>query len=122
MRTAEQREAQVAAAGARRRANPEPGREATRRWRAANKASDAAKTMRRKAAKLQATPAWADPAEIATIYEAAALIGYEVDHIVPLISDKVCGLHCVANLRMLPPSENRAKGNRWWPDMFEENS
>ena len=41
-----------------------------------------------------------------------------VDHTVPLKSKLVCGLHCEANLRLLPGRENQAKSNRIWPDMW----
>lgn len=44
---------------------------------------------------------------------------YHVDHIVPLQSDKVCGLHCLANLRVILGSENIKKNNKHWPDMWD---
>lgn len=75
----------------------------------------------RKAQKLQATPRWADSNAIELIYaEAKRLseetgVAHEVDHIVPLISPIVSGLHVPANLRPLPASHNRSKGNRYWP-------
>jgi hypothetical protein len=77
---------------------------------------------KRKARKLQATPAWADLEAIKGIYLLAAIFNrtgmdIHVDHIVPLISDKVCGLHCEANLQLLSASDNISKGNRHWPDM-----
>lgn len=40
-----------------------------------------------------------------------------VDHIVPLQSNWVCGLHCEANLRVIPGAENESKRNFWWPQM-----
>lgn len=77
----------------------------------------------RRAAELRATPAWANDKKILDFYITAQGIGmctgdwYEVDHIVPLQSKLVCGLHCEANLRVIPRSENRSKSNRVWPDM-----
>lgn len=82
------------------------------------------KNAQRRASLINATPAWADHAEIAKIYESAERIEAEtgiehhVDHIVPLVSKKVCGLHCEANLRALPAVDNISKGNRHWPDMW----
>lgn len=49
-------------------------------------------------------------------------IQHSVDHIVPLRHPLVCGLHCPANLRVAPLAENQAKGNRWWPDMPEQQT
>lgn len=117
-------------------ANAEHNREKQRQWRVRNKdrlnewraewarrnaGTVNAKNARRHAAKLQATPAWANRVEIRAIYEAAALLGpaFHVDHIVPLRSKRVCGLHCEANLRIIPAALNASKHNRHWPDMFE---
>ena len=73
----------------------------------------------RRAAKICATPRWADRKEIARIYRKARELGLTVDHIVPLKSGLVCGLHCEANLRVLSNEENGRKSNRFWPDMPE---
>lgn len=43
--------------------------------------------------------------------------GMELDHIVPLKSDFVCGLHWHGNIQLLSMSENRKKNNRYWPNM-----
>lgn len=42
---------------------------------------------------------------------------WHVDHIVPLRSKLVCGLHCEQNLAVIPGRGNSSKGNRYWPDM-----
>lgn len=112
--------------------NPGKGAAATQRWKEANREEvlrkarerDAANPAKRnakmasyRAQRLKATPIWADLAEIATIYEAARALGAHVDHIVPLRSKRVCGLHCTANLQILSGVENMSKGNRRWPDM-----
>lgn len=74
------------------------------------------------AKKLQAVPPWADIAGIRLIYDrcaevtAATGIVHHVDHIVPLQSKFVCGLHVDHNLQILPASKNQSKGNRVWPD------
>lgn len=85
-----------------------------------------ARWAKRYAAKLQATPAWADDRYIRLFYEMAAAdtiltgIEHQVDHIVPLQSDIVCGLHWEQNLQVLPAADNLSKSNRWWPDMPEQ--
>ena len=69
----------------------------------------------RKAAKLKATPHWCDLEAVAEIYRQAAQLSidtgtpYEVDHIVPLRSKLVCGLHIPINLQILTRTENRRK-------------
>lgn len=73
---------------------------------------------RYRSAKIQATPKWSDLNAIKLFYVAAsAEPGIHVDHIVPLVSKVVCGLHCEANLQLLSGLENQRKGNRFWPDM-----
>jgi len=81
----------------------------------------AAKTRKRKAAKLQRTPSWltsAQKKQIEQFYleasEISKLVGefYTVDHIVPLQGRTVSGLHVPWNLQILSKSENSAKGNR----------
>lgn len=71
----------------------------------------------RRAAKMFATPEWANRHEIEAIYKMAVGFGMHVDHIVPLKSKIVCGLHVPANLALLTRQENISKGNRRWPDM-----
>lgn len=99
-------------------------RESRRVWCEANKDKLAAKAAARRALKMQATPAWADVDAIGAFYaEARRLtretgIAHHVDHIVPLKSKLVCGLHCEANLQVLPGAANLSKGNRVWPNMF----
>lgn len=78
---------------------------------------------KRRAAELQAMPSWANLDAMQAIYEEAQRVQAEtgisqhVDHIVPLLSPLVCGLHCEANLRVIPAADNLKKNNRRWPDM-----
>lgn len=92
--------------------NPGRNTEYARGWRAANPGKQNAYKMARRAAVLQATPAWADMAAIERIYEEAALLGMEVDHVYPLRGENVCGLHVENNLQLLTRRDNAVKGNR----------
>ena len=67
---------------------------------------------KRRSAKLQRTPAWADLEAIKQFY-AECPKGYEVDHIVPLQGVNVSGFHVLNNLQYLTKSENSSKGNRY---------
>lgn len=88
-----------------------------------NPAKDAARAASRRARKVMATPRWAKTNTIDELYlEANELtkttgVRHSVDHIVPLNSSIVCGLHCEDNLRIITLSENCSKGNHHWPDM-----
>lgn len=88
-----------------------------------NKGLINAKTTRRRCAKAQAIPKWVNHEKIAAIYfqctELTIETGVEhhVDHIVPLRSTIVCGLHWENNLQILTKAENSKKGNRSWPNM-----
>jgi hypothetical protein len=81
------------------------------------------KKLKRKFAIERATPAWADHALIDEIYSLTKLLSeqtgevWEVDHIVPLRSPLVCGLHVPANLFPMRGLANARKGNKTWPDM-----
>lgn len=95
----------------------EQRKESTKAWRKNNSARWIATVAKRDALKKQAIPSWFDKESIIDVYKEAEYFGLEVDHIVPLQSDIVCGLHCFDNLQLLSRKDNAAKGNRYWPDM-----
>jgi len=66
---------------------------------------------KRNAIKLKATPKFANLEKIKEIYKNCPK-GYHVDHIVPLNSKLVCGLHVEWNLQYLTPSANLTKSNK----------
>lgn len=77
---------------------------------------------KRKAAKLQRTPAWIGDEElwlIQEVYELASIrtkmhgFSWHVDHIIPLQGELVSGLHTPENLQVIPAVENITKGNRY---------
>lgn len=84
-------------------------------------ATQAAQLAKRRAAKLLATPKWLTKehyTEIKQFYIEAKELQWlseerlEVDHIIPLVSDFVCGLHVPWNLQILPKSLNVKKSNK----------
>lgn len=109
-------------------AHPERRKDTTNRWSRENRPKENAKLARYRAKQKQATPKWASKFIIGEAYELADLrtkaLGFkwEVDHIVPLQSRIVCGLHCEANLQVIPAAKNKSKGNHYWPDMPEQRA
>ena len=109
--------------------NEERMRELGRNWAKNNPDKCRDICAKRRAAKHSATPIWASTEfeefvmsemyDLAVSRKKATGFDWHVDHIVPLKSKKVCGLHCVANLRVIPSLENHRKGNRTWPDMWK---
>ena len=87
----------------------------------------AARKVQRAHSSKRAIPVWAaDEFEQFAIREASRLVGlrsrltgikHHLDHIVPLQGKTVSGLHCIANVAVIPARMNISKGNRYWPDM-----
>lgn len=65
------------------------------------------------------TPTWADKQKIKKVYRECKQLTEEtgvlhhVDHIIPVMGKKVCGLHVYENLRIITAKENLAKSNRF---------
>lgn len=80
--------------------------------------------VRRRVLLRLAKPRWADCEKISEVYRRRRQIvsdtgvDHDVDHIVPIVSRVVCGLHCEQNLRVIPSSENRSKSNSFNVDEF----
>ena len=105
--------------------NIQAERQRSKLWAKSNPEKAAAIAAKRRAVQRSAHPVWANDFFIGEIYDLAfrrtAITGipHEVDHIVPLISRRVCGLHVESNLRVIPARDNAVKGNRHWPEMAE---
>lgn len=103
--------------------NPEKRKLAAKEYREKNTAKIRTYHVMRRAAHDMAKPKWANEFFIEEIYDLAKrrtkVLGYpwHVDHIVPIQSPIVCGLHVEHNLRVITWMENQRKGNRHWPDM-----
>jgi hypothetical protein len=58
-----------------------------------------------------------EAANLCTLRKLTTSVLWQVDHIVPLVSKRVCGLHVAANFAVIPATHNQSKGNRHWPQM-----
>jgi hypothetical protein len=91
--------------------NKEKKREYNIKYKLKNPHIQKAILAKRRAAKLKATPKFANLEKIKEIYKNCPK-GYHVDHIVPLQGKEVCGLHVEWNLQYLTPSDNHSKSNK----------
>ena len=89
-------------------------------WKTQNQDQVLADNKVRRRKHRQATPPWItrkQKTEMRALYQAAIHLSkttgerYVVDHIVPLRSEKVCGLHVAWNLRVITQAENLKKSN-----------
>jgi len=110
--------------------NWDTAKEAKRRWSKANRSYGAMKRRERAAKERQAMPFWSDQQYILDVYQNCREfncilnangidIVYSVDHIVPLNSLEVCGLHCEFNLQILTSQANSSKNNRHIETTYE---
>lgn len=95
--------------------------ERSRRWREKNPEKAIAQTSKRRAAKIERTPSWfgeLDQFVLEEAYDLAAErlaetgIEWHVDHLVPMRAKKASGLHCAANIQVIPAVMNLEKYNK----------
>lgn len=86
-----------------------------------NKVARAATQSNRRALAASAIPAWFGELDEFVISECAALrrereaatgMSWQVDHMIPLQAKNACGLHCAANLQVIPSAVNISKRNK----------
>lgn len=103
--------------------NPEISRQRVLAYQAANPGTVRAVKRRRRRAVVERTPPWFGEFDQFVEAEAYALcalrtrltaIVWHVDHMVPLLARSASGLHCAANLQVIPERLNRQKGNKLW--------
>lgn len=110
------------------RRNPERRREHNRRFKAKPEIMklSAAYAAKRRANKLMAFCAFdedlfelveSEAFDLAKRREKATGTKWHVDHVVPLQSKLVCGLHNEFNLAVIPAIKNHRKNNLYWPGM-----
>lgn len=104
------------------KANPDKINARNRAWVKANPGKRNARSALYRAMKIQATPSWLTEQqikEIRSFYILAKELQWlssnplEVDHIVPLQGDNVCGLHVPWNLQILDRPLNISKSNHF---------
>ena len=99
--------------------NKDHRKEYRRKHYESNKGAYSASSRQRQAAKLNATPSWADEEQIKRIYDLCIKITertgvvHHVDHVIPLQGEDVCGLHVENNLAIIPAKMNLSKGNSY---------
>lgn len=103
--------------------NRERRKETSKKHYELNKEKYFEKYHKRRAAKEKAVPKWygeLDKFIIEEMYDLCRMkekmfdIPFEIDHIIPIQNDTVCGLHWHENWQILTRAENRRKSNKLW--------
>ena len=101
--------------------NPNKMKECRTNWKRNNRHKVNFDTAKRRAGLLNATPSWLSEEDLdlmKSLYEESSNkskklgIKFHVDHIVPLISKYVCGLHVPWNLQVITEEVNLKKSNK----------
>lgn len=104
-----------------RAANADQMREARRAYKKNNPHAAVLHEAKRRARKRNALPLWFGELDELAAQEAAHLcviraqatgIPWHVDHAIPLAARTACGLHCAANLQVIPAAMNAWKNNK----------
>lgn len=108
--------------------NPQQAKERVSAWQKQNRDRCSVIGRRYTAKKLKALPPWLNAEQeslIEAIYQNRDLltkltgVPHEVDHIVPLQGQSVCGLHVPWNLQVITKEQNVSKRHYYWPDMWD---
>jgi hypothetical protein len=91
--------------------NAEKIKQYVRKWRKENRNITNSYKAKRRALQKKAIPKWSNLKKIKEIYKNCPK-GYHVDHIIPINSKLVCGLHVENNLQYLSAKENLNKKNK----------
>ena len=91
--------------------NKEKIRKVIKTWYQANRDRYKSYKAKRRFLEKNAFPVFADLKKIREIYKDCPK-GFHVDHIIPLNSKLVCGLHVEWNLQYLPAKDNLSKSNK----------
>jgi hypothetical protein len=109
-----------ASAAASRSRNLEKRHKANAAWYRANPEKACAYVNARRARKLRAIPSWFGEFDEFVIEEAALLCAlrrdsfgfkWQMDHMIPLMAESACGLHCANNIQVIPARLNASKRN-----------
>lgn len=99
--------------------NLETERQRNKEYREKNPHKGNARSAKRRASKLRATPTWLTKRQVDQISEFYSMAKelenvfpwkQEVDHIEPIQGKDICGLHVPWNLQIVPMVTNRSKG------------